>query len=157
MRRHDRNLHFLFKKSQQNRQSKFHGCGMRLEALNNKAKIVLRNHLGNGRLSVNRAAMLTGAGKSQIYNYREIGSHQVVPFAFIAALAEHMQGEFLAELFEPVGVSVKRPEPVEEGELVNIMVSTLATIVAEKRDEKLRRAALRELSVFLDGFLAGKQ
>ena len=156
-RRHDRTLHSLFEESQQNRQSKFHGCGMRLEALNDKAKIVLRNHLGNGRLSVNRAAMLTGAGKSQIYNYREVQSHQVVPFAFIAALAEHLEGEFLAELFEPVGVCVRRPEPVEEGALIDLLVSTLATIVAEKRDEKPRRAALRELSVFLDGFLAGKQ
>jgi len=129
---------------------------MRLEALNNKAKIVLRNHLGNGRLSVKRAAMLTGAGKSQIYNYREVGSHQVVPFAFIAALAEHTEPVFLAELFEPVGVSVRRPEPVEEGELIDLLVSTLATIVSEKRDEKLRRAALRELSVFLEGYLAAK-
>ena len=52
---------------------------------------------------------------------------------------------------------MRRPEPVEEGALIDLLVSTLATIVAEKRDEKTRRAALRELSVFLDGFLAGKQ
>ena len=127
---------------------------MRLETLNDKAKIVLRNHIGRNGLSVEKASMLTGAGKTSIYNYREVGSQHAVPYSFVAALAEHLDAEFLAELFEPVGLSVRRPDQVKEDELVDLIVSTLATVVAEKRDAKTRSAALRRLSIFLEGYLA---